>query len=1209
MKKSFTSLKSFALASAFLLAGSASAQITSIPYSQDFEDGTTAPFVGAEGVAVVNGNESTTKVFGVVGGEAIAEFAIDGGAYNLANGEEVTVGFQMFNGWLGNGKDNKIAILNSEGYELASISYNENNCTISDISIGGATAAKFAAFTGQSCRDAGTGGANGFDKNIYQGSETANPLVTIKLKDNGEASVGVVFAQRSIDVEYTGTIEGAKMDLAKIVFTSPNGNANRATYIDNLSITTREYGDKTIGSISFDDDANPVITKAGYNGGRGNAEYYKSVVGEGNYLSVWGENNTNDTFSFPVTEEDVTTYGQWTLSFDFAGYGGCNKKAGSTQVLDAEGNVLFSIDDVADWNNTMNLSCGGTVASYPCNKDNRGSNAASSAVLTSQYWSHITLTGSKNGIFVTVQPYDAEGNLLEATVANKKAYASNAIPASMSVTPGSFSVHALDNLNLTVGDLKIVAFDYTVLFVTEDGEEIKPAETRNDVQGTELAITEEDKATITEGKTQYIYVTDDAGSTLDGEGQTISIVFHKLSVADYVVNFVDADGNAIKDAATHKNAEVGTEVSATSAETSTILVENTLYQYVSGNDAITVAEDESANVITLVFAPIEGVTAYYFENYETGTTANWKVAAGGRYDPISVNGSTIPSRIEDVMEEQEVEVTDSLGNVTTVTQSVKVDEKEVPFGNASKFLSVTQANRNNNGTTLTGSDISVDVADFTLEAKLLIGSSNDQTGTNLQIMNQANTTAILKLQQKAEKSTSDWSINGEAEYVTFPRSGTYTGTDNNNLNNYNWYSVKVTVYKGMTFLTIPELGIEQKQIPTLAETYGVGNIVFATSRYNANFAIDDIVIRSVSESDIPAGLETAKVTFNYVDEEGQAVKEADVVEFAAGEAVEIRDMYKESFKVYEEGSEVPTAKYIYVSDNSAEVTAIEGAQVNITFRKAETGRLVLRYKTMIDGVATNTNVALLDTKATGDVLFEGDEIMVYSPLYVWINGADGKGDIPMLFNGFKQAYEFRESYTVPALKTTGSTVVYPDFATVSPANTVETDSLENVLSEIVFFAETEDLAGITVVNDTYTQIRMSNGKAGSAAEGDVLVTTLQPGQYTITSSTRSGLTNFTINGSVVYSIESGGAISTSTSDVLNIKEEVGLYIQQQTKLSDYNDYVLIKKVGEYDENTPATEITSATATAVPSIAKMIENGKIVILKGGKKYTVTGVQVK
>lgn len=1160
MKKIYSSLKAFALAAVMLAAGSASAQITSIPYTQDFEDGTTAPFVGA---AMVKGNDSATKACGAVNGEATADFSIDGGAYTIGSEEEVTVSFQMFNGWLGNGKDDKVAILNSDGVELASISYNENNCNISNVGIGGTTAEGFAAFGGQSMMTNGKG-ANGWDKNAYIGNEGYNAIVTMKIKGNGNVSVNVSFPQRSIDNTYKGKVEG-KMDLAKIVLTCPNGNENRASYIDNLSITSHN-------SILYTNNyEGEEITWKSATGGR-----YTPVLLEdaGNkYLSVAdGERNNNGTtLSSTETEGLVAEGGNFTMSMRVKLGASTNQAATAFNIYDAANSAkILSLAEVVtnatEW--TIN---GGTQKAAV--------SAGGGKAIADLSWVNIVLTYNEGLTYLTLK--DEAGEIISG-------FDKTAIPTSTTVGGlGKMEfVTSRYNANFAIDDVVVrdvdvdtdvpatPRYEYTIKFVDQDGVEFADAITREDFDGTAIVLEDADKATVTNGKTQYTYVSDDSeDKVVTADGTVVTVTFNKTSVADYIVKFVDAEGNELKETVTHKNAKVGNEVSATVAEKATILIENTLYEYASGDNALTIAEDETQNVITLTFAAVEGVKAYYYENYESGTNADWTVAAGGRYDAVNVNGASIKARVEDIMEEQEVEVEDKdeEGNVTgthTEMKPVKVGEKEVPFGNTTRFLTVNQANRNNNGTTLTGKSISVDAADFTLEAKFILGSSNNQNGTNLVINNQANNNPILKLQQKAENSTTEWAINNATEYVTLPRTGTYGGTNNDNLNNYDWYTLKLTVYKGLTYLSIPEAGINMQQINTLAETFGVGNIVFATSRYNANFAIDDILIRDVKEGDYPSGLELAKVTYNFVDEEGNAVKEPAVIEMEANKTIEIADMYKEAFKLTEtneEGVEVPTAKYIYVSDNTEGMIAADGAQVNITFRKAESGRLVVRYKTIIDGVATNTNVAILDTKETGDKLFEGDKIMIYTPLYVWINGADGKGAEPILFKGPKDTYEFRFEFEVPALKTTGSTVVYPDELTVAPATVEETDEEGNVISTIVFFTETEDLEGITVINDNYTQIRQSNGKTGSAIGGPVKVTTLEPGIYTITSSTRSGKTDFTINDQVVYSIETGGAVTTTTSEPITVSKAADLFIAEQAATTQYNDYIIIKKVGDVEK--------------------------------------------
>lgn len=86
--------------------------------------------------------------------------------------------------------------------------------------------------------------------------------------------------------------------------------------------------DVVLVDLPFSDASSPSLTPDGSNSNRGTANYeYDSPINGAKFLNVWGENNSNGFKVATITDQDVTTYGQWTLEFDWAGYSGCNKKA------------------------------------------------------------------------------------------------------------------------------------------------------------------------------------------------------------------------------------------------------------------------------------------------------------------------------------------------------------------------------------------------------------------------------------------------------------------------------------------------------------------------------------------------------------------------------------------------------------------------------------------------------------------------------------------------------------------------------------------------------------------------------------------------------------------------------------------------------------------------------------------------------------------
>ncbi len=179
--------------------------------------------------------------------------------------------------------------------------------------------------------------------------------------------------------------------------------------------------------------------------------------------------------------------------------------------------------------------------------------------------------------------------------------------------------------------------------------------------------------------------------------------------------------------------------------------------------------------------------------------------------------------------------------------------------NENYYLSVTQANRNNNGATVTGTVVSGKAAagdNFTITFDLKVSSHSDsgKSGAVFTIYDAANSSAIFSLTDAGSWST-DWAINGTSTKVTLPNSNKAGGS--NTIADVTWCSYKITRSGSYTYLTITntstsEVIFSQSAITGSSATGGLGNITFASSRYLANFAIDNIVVREVQEGDVPA---------------------------------------------------------------------------------------------------------------------------------------------------------------------------------------------------------------------------------------------------------------------------------------------------------------------------------------------------------------------
>lgn len=296
---------------------------------------------------------------------------------------------------------------------------------------------------------------------------------------------------------------------------------------------------ETVTTLSFDDANNPTLTLDGQNGNRGSANYdYKFK--ESTFLNVWGVNNSNGSKLASINTENLVADDiQWTLEFDWAGYSGCNKKEGYTQIRDIKGNSFLSFIDGANWANTFSISSGGRLSCYPCNKATRGS-ANTGSVLSAEYWHHIKIVGNITGVKLYVQKYEKNGTLNESYIIDGALVSNeNITPGSIALRPGSMGSVAIDNLVLSKEIVKVKTANYTIIY--KSGEtEIKTRETRTSKINETPVISDIDKSTFynEDGTKKYIYVSDDAASkTIAEDGSTVvTIQFREAAKYNYTVN-------------------------------------------------------------------------------------------------------------------------------------------------------------------------------------------------------------------------------------------------------------------------------------------------------------------------------------------------------------------------------------------------------------------------------------------------------------------------------------------------------------------------------------------------------------------------------------------------------------------------------------------------------------------------------------------------
>ena len=209
-------------------------------------------------------------------------------------------------------------------------------------------------------------------------------------------------------------------------------------------------------------------------------------------------------------------------------------------------------------------------------------------------------------------------------------------------------------------------------------------------------------------------------------------------------------------------------------------------------------------------------TIYFQQDYST-ETVDWTTGTSGRYTPIIEDG----------------------------------------------YLTVNQDQRSNNGATLTctATQGKVDAGkDFTMTFNVKLGASDNQDATEFNIYG-SNSGHILSLAEGSAGATA-WTINGGTQTATVSAGG------GKSLDELSWIFIQVTsIAGGKTYLTLKDEqnniidGFDKTEIPTLSVAGGLGKMTFVTSRYAANFAIDNVLVCDVV-NDAAASEPAVEVTTN-----------------------------------------------------------------------------------------------------------------------------------------------------------------------------------------------------------------------------------------------------------------------------------------------------------------------------------------------------------
>ena len=206
-------------------------------------------------------------------------------------------------------------------------------------------------------------------------------------------------------------------------------------------------GPNEVLTYSFDDASHPSGLTAG---SRVSFDYSRtSVITNSKFLNAY--NNTNgDPNATTVSLGDTDLSGEtWTLSFEWAACGGCNIKPDHT-TLKAGDATLFDLNGNSNWNTTVTIiytgSDGSKTLPVPrCDNNKRFTAAVGDQYNTTTYWHHIVVTGSAEGVKMTITNSSTGAAVVEDVVLSE----TNVNPTSLIIEPCCGGGIGIDALSLT----------------------------------------------------------------------------------------------------------------------------------------------------------------------------------------------------------------------------------------------------------------------------------------------------------------------------------------------------------------------------------------------------------------------------------------------------------------------------------------------------------------------------------------------------------------------------------------------------------------------------------------------------------------------------------------------------------------------------------------------------------------------------------------
>lgn len=463
------------------------------------------------------------------------------------------------------------------------------------------------------------------------------------------------------------------------------------------------------------------------------------------------------------------------------------------------------------------------------------------------------------------------------------------------------------------------------------------------------------------------------------------------------------------------------------------------------------------------------------------------------------------------------------------------------------FLTVDQTQRQNNGCSLTNSSVKVAAGtDFTITLDLKLGSHNDvkKTSTVFTIKDAENSSAIFSLADAGASSTK-WIVNGDNDLqLDLPGTGKTADV---------WYTFKVTRKGNITYLTVTntktdDVVLERTAIKTLSEKGGVGKMTFDTSRYFANLAIDNVVVRSLTGDDVPATPVFTVVT-KYQLEDGTVIAEDRT------DAIESGSKFTPS---YDESFDDENYRYTYKSGANEIASVGADATVTVVYTREELANWAITVKA---GGELNESLAKFTVKDAKNAAYTYPRyINKDSNLYQIKKGRYDQGYVKTI-NSVKGNEEVTEEYLLNS-------------------------------KNVAFFAEAEEISSLTSVEGDNVPARCSSGKAAYAAS-DAVIAHLSAGSYKIKAAVfgNAGVTfEFKVGDKTVFSPGTKGYFFESESDIFTLDTDADVVLAAGGNSSKVVDYIAIMKTAE-----PVVVSAVKFATYVPTF-------NVVVPADAKVYT-------